>query len=138
MKISIERNLNRWKTRICDYLNQSTKNWSNRRLKVYGLLFVLAGMTLSLEITVRAVLYAKPTEGFSRPHSLVRFMPQNLPDINRKWPSELLSKIRNYKEYLDSLSLYDSTRYRALLKSKPFLLDSLQELETFLIQHIKK
>jgi len=137
MKISIDRCRHKWKTRICDFLNQSSKNWSVRKLKVYWFFFVLVGMAISLEISVHAVQHAKSFEGFARPHSTVHFIPSTLPDINQEWLTELLSTIKTYKAYLDSLSLYDTTRYRAILKSQPFLLDSLHALEALLTKNQK-
>lgn len=138
MKISIEENMNRWKARICDYLNQSSKKWSKKKLMVYWFFFVLVGVATSLEISVHAVQYSKPVEVISRPKTIEPHRRSALPDFNREWFSALLSKLKAYQAYLDSLSLVDTTKYQAILKSQPFLLDSLQVLETLLVKNIKK
>lgn len=138
MKKSIEENLNRWMGKICDYSNQSSKKWSRKKLKTYWFFFVLGGMAISLEIGVRALQYAKPLEGISRPQITAPYKPAIHPNLNREWFSVLLSRVKAYQSYLDSLSLIDTTRYRAILKSQPFLLDSLHAMETFLIKNIKK
>jgi hypothetical protein len=138
MKKTMEKNLNRWKARICDYLNQSSKNLSTKKWKAYLVFFVLSGTALSMQIGVHALQHTKPLEGFSRPQSALLYKPGSLSDFGVKRFSTLLSRVKTYQAYLDSLSLRDSTKYRALLKSKPFLPDSLRALETLLVKNLKK
>jgi hypothetical protein len=138
MKISIVQSTNKLKARICDYLNKVSKDWSIKKLKVYWFFFVLISMAISLEICIHAIEHAKPMEGFTKPHTTVLFIPRSLPDFKEERMAMLLSRIKSYKVYLDSLSLVDTTKYRSLLRTQPFLLDSLHALETLLSQNVKK
>jgi hypothetical protein len=138
MKISIVQTINKLKAGICDYLNKMFKDWSTKKLRVYWFFFVLVGVSFSLEICIHAIEHTKPLEGFSRPKTTVLFIPKSFPNLEQERMAVLLSKVKTYKIYLDSLSLVDTTKYRALLNAQPFLLDSLHALETLLSQNLKR
>ena len=125
------------KKSTCNYLNQMVKSWSNRKLKCYLFLFVLLGLTLSLVISFQAVKTTNLLTLFPRPHANLCPIPRSLPILNPNGLDSLLIKLRAYRFFLDSLSLHDTTKYQAILKSQPLIRDSLQALETLLSKKIK-
>jgi hypothetical protein len=138
MKISVVKAVNKLKAGICDYLNKLSKDWSVKKLRVYWFFFILISVSIPLEICIHSIEHATTLEGFLRPKTTVLFIPRSLPNHGQERMTVLLSKIKTFKVYLDSLSLVDTTKYRALLNAQPFLLDSLHALETLLSQNLKR
>lgn len=138
MKVSVARGMNRIRERICNFLNQSSKNWSMKKLTVYCFVFVLSGMAFSLEICIHAIRQVEPFKGFVRPPITQLYLPRSLPDLNQERLAGLLSKIKAYEVYLNKLSIADSAKYNTMLKAQPFLQDSVRALETLLSQNLKK
>jgi hypothetical protein len=128
--------INKIKSGICNYMNLKSKNWSLKQLKAYWLVFVLIGIAISLEVGIKAVVHSKSIETFARPRILL-IMPGTFPEYRKGRLILLLAKIRKYKKYLDSLSITDNNKYRLILQKQPYLLDSMQALESILSKTIK-
>ena len=137
MKILIVRNIKKVQGRICDFLNRSSQGWSMKKLKAYWFFFTLVGVAVSLEICVNAIQHSKTFEGISRPHKTVLIIPNKFPDYPREQLGFLLAKINEYKKYLDSLYQYDSSKYNAIVHFHPHMKDSINSLESILLQTIK-
>jgi len=129
MKISIIPGLYRLKSSICRDLNRVALGWSGKKIKCICILFALTGMTLSLVITIEAIEHPRPLDLYPRPRTHAYPLPSTVPHINPPWSAPLLVKVKAMRIYIDSLALYDRTKYKALLKSQPLFLDSLQAIE---------
>ena len=138
MKILIVHNLKKMQVRICDFLNQSSKDWSMKKLKAYWFFFMLVGVAVSLEVCVQAIQHSKAMEGISQPRTTILIIPKTFPDYPIERIRFLLAKINEYKRYLDSLYHRDSLKYNAIIHLHPHIKDSLNALESILSQTIKK
>jgi hypothetical protein len=128
--------MNKIKIGICNYLNLRTKAWSLKQLKAYWLVFVLVGIAISLEVGIRAIIHSKSIVTFSSARA-TPVLQEHYPEYRNKRLGILLMNIRQYKRYLDTLSIIDSSKYSLILKTQPYLLDSLQALESILSKTLK-
>lgn len=130
--------INRLKPIICNYLNNVTKGWSEKTKKTFWLFLILVGAGVSLDVVAVAILKSKASDAFQRTKSIVLFIPKSYPDLHRERLSICLIKLQEYKRFLDSLSLNDTVRYRAILKWQPCILDSIHGLELLLLKKLNK
>ena len=128
--------MNKIKIRICNYLNLKSKAWSLKKLKAFWLVFVLIGIAISLEVGIKAIVHSKSIVTFSSARSMPVLM-EHLPEYRNKRLGILLMNIQQYKKYLDTLSIIDSAKYHLILQTQPYLLDSLQVLESILSKNLK-
>ncbi len=120
--------------KVCAYLNQLTRGWSPKTIRLYWLLFILIGVSVSLEIVVRA-MKGKQTYQFSKGKSEVVRLPQ-VPG-KRGGLRNQLSRLRGCEIYLDSISKHDTMLYKKLIKESPHLRDSLDLLDSLITKNIK-
>jgi len=137
MKLFLMTRIQKMKMKICNYLNGVARNWSKKRLQFFCILFLLLGMTISLEISLQAIKQTKPLDWFPRPHASVYVIPRSRPEVNLAWLRAMWSRIQIDQLYMDSLSLCDTTKYRAMLKSSSPFADSLRAIGILLSKNIK-
>jgi len=124
------------KRAICDRLNQVSKGWSKKTLRMYWLLFILIGMSISLEIFARAVLHS-PSLVFDSGKPEMITTPHVIRLNEYGGDRKLIFKLQGYQHFLDSLATNDTIQYKKLIEKSPHLRDSLSTLIYLFSNHIK-
>jgi hypothetical protein len=126
------------KHNICDWLNKHCQEWSGRKLKVILVIFISIGSGVSLYLGARALLRRSDFAVFRRSEAPPLLMPRAYPDYHVQRSKLLFRRIEQYKKYLDSLSLHDTSKYQEVLKSNPHVLENIKSIESLFGQLIKK
>src|SRR5665213_3181518 len=101
-------------------------------------IFVIAGVGFSIFIAASAIVRGATLTALKRSPHAPLLTPRSYPDYHLERTRMLMNKIERYKKRLDSLSLYDSTKYKELLKLNPNLMENIQSIESLFNQLIKK
>ena len=121
---------------ICDRLNQVSNGWSKKTLRLYWLLFILIGLSISLEIFARSILHS-PALVFDSGKPAVITTPHVIRLKESGVDRKLIFKLRGYQHFLDSLAAHDTIQFKKLLEKSPHLRDSLSTLIYLFSNHIK-
>ena len=124
------------KRTICDRLNQVSKGWSKKTLRLYWLLFILIGMSISLEIFARAIIHS-PSLVFDSGKLGIITTPHVIRLNESGGDQKLIFKLQGFHHFLDSLAANDAIQYKKLLEKSPHLRDSLSALIYLFSNHIK-
>ena len=134
----MKKRISQFKRRICESLNKRCQEWSGRKLRVILVIFISIGSVVSLYLGARALLRRSDFAVFRRSENPTLFMPHSYPDYHVQRSKMLFSRIEQYKKYLDSLSIHDTSKYQDVLKSNPLVLENIKLIESLFGQFTKK
>ena len=113
------------------YLNGKASACSQRKLTFLLFVFCICWVVASIYIVIKAC------KSNSLPFTVITItVPKPIQSVPVTPPfdnptTQALKRIQVYIQYLDSLKVYDSSKYRKIQLSRPGLLDSINELKQY-------
>jgi hypothetical protein len=121
--------------RVCNYLNRKSQDWSTNKKKVVWISFIFISVSACAFAMVRPFMSsAKTVSSFGKTIVISPLMQR----ISQDHQKAFVKNINRYKLFLDSLALYDTAKYRAILKQNPHVLENLETIQSFFSHLIKR
>jgi hypothetical protein len=117
----------RKKVKVAGWLNQKTGGWSPFQKKIALIIFCLVFGALSFYILASSF----QGHGFGNRNLVITHLRSGVHSPPGKViPDSVYQRAERTKVWLDSLKENDTARFRAILLSRPFLLNNLQLIES--------
>jgi hypothetical protein len=117
----------RKKEKLAGWLNQKTGGWSPLQKKIALIIFCLIFGALSIHILVGSF----HGHGFGNRNLVITHLRSGVHSPpNKVIPDSVYQRAERTRVWLDSLKENDTARLRSILRSRPFLLNNLQLIES--------
>ena len=127
-----------FKILFCNWLNNYARKWPNKKVKMAVVAFAIISSGISLYAASKALFGGSDFVFPKRSPGATPILPHAYPGYHLERSILLYNKIEQTKKWLDSLSLHDTSRYQAILKANPKVVENIQSIESLFSELIKK